>query len=147
MAVPKHILRIHDTEANLLANLKDTQIAYATDIEEAIWRNGTDFHYLASGKSWNGSAYVYSNIDAESLTIFDGTGNSKLLNYASLFTQVFEVDSASTLQDALEAEYAEKIILCVKGQSGFNFATNKEIEVYGVNHFYGADIDLSLIHI
>lgn len=49
MATPKHILRIHDTEANLFANLKDTQIAFATDTNRIIWREGSSFWTFDAG--------------------------------------------------------------------------------------------------
>ena len=59
----KHILRIHETEADLLAELKDKQIAWATDINEAIWRNGNNFYYIEASKYWDGSEFVTINSD------------------------------------------------------------------------------------
>ena len=59
----KHILRIHETEADLLSELKDKQIAWATDINEAIWRSGNNFYYLEASKYWNGSEFVTINSD------------------------------------------------------------------------------------
>ena len=141
MAVPKHILRIHDTEANLLASLKDTQIAYATDIDEAIWRNGTYFHYLASGKAWNGSSYDYSNIDATSITIHDGGGNTTILNYASLLTETFEINQASDFKTALESTINRKTL--IMNERSIYYTTNNTIDVYGVNVLIGHDVDIS----
>ena len=57
MATPKHILRIHDTEANLFANLKDTQIAFATDTNRIIWREGSSFWTFDAGLKWNGTNF------------------------------------------------------------------------------------------
>ena len=74
----KHILRIHDTQANLIAELKDKQIAWATDINEAIWRNGTNFHFLSSGKYWDGTQFVFDNIDAGKVSLFDRTAGTIL---------------------------------------------------------------------
>jgi hypothetical protein len=74
----KHILRIHDTQANLLATLKDKQIAWATDSEEMIWRNGNKFHFLGSGKYWNGSAFQFDNVDFGKVTLFDRTAGTIL---------------------------------------------------------------------
>ena len=141
MAVPKHILRIHDTEANLLASLKDTQIAYATDIDEAIWRNGTDFHYLSSGKAWNGASYDYSNIDATSITIHDGGGNTKVVDYASLLTETFEINQASDFKTALEANINRKTL--IMNERSFFYQTNNTIDVYGINVLIGHDTDIS----
>ena len=141
MAVPKHILRIHDTEANLLASLKDTQIAYATDIDEAIWRNGTYFHYLASGKAWNGSSYDYSNIDATSITIHDGGGNTTILNYASLLTETFEINQASDFKTALESTINRKTL--IMNERSIYYTTNNTINVYGINVLIGHDVDIS----
>jgi len=44
MADLKHILRIHDTKANLLASLKDTQMGWATDTNEVVWREGLNYY-------------------------------------------------------------------------------------------------------
>ena len=74
----KHILRIHDTQANLLATLKDKQIAWATDSEEMIWRNGNNFHFLGSGKYWDGTKFVFDNVDFGKVTLFDRTAGSIL---------------------------------------------------------------------
>ena len=74
----KHILRIHDTQANLLNDLKDTQIAWATDTEEAIWRDGNNFHFIGSGKYWDGSQFVFDNIDVGEVSFFDKTAGSIL---------------------------------------------------------------------
>jgi hypothetical protein len=74
----KHILRIHDTQANLLADLKDTQIAWATDTEEAIWRDGNKFHFLGSGKYWDGTQFVFDNVDVGEVSFFDKTSGSIL---------------------------------------------------------------------
>jgi len=61
----KHILRIHDTEANLLANLKDKQISWATDIKQIIWRDGNNFYYIDPDKFWDGTQFV--DINAEGI--------------------------------------------------------------------------------
>lgn len=74
----KHILRIHDTQANLLADLKDTQIAWATDTEEAIWRDGNKFHFLGSGKYWDGTQFVFDNVDVGEISFFDKTSGAIL---------------------------------------------------------------------
>lgn len=90
MATPKHILRIHDTEANLIANLKDTQIAFATDTNRIIWREGSSFWTFDAGLKWNGTNFegnevstgvikVYQFNGTEALQIGDGGGNPNLL--------------------------------------------------------------------
>ena len=90
MATPKHILRIHDTEANLFANLKDTQIAFATDTNRIIWREGSSFWTFDAGLKWNGTNFegnevstgvikVYQFNGTEALQIGDGGGNPNLL--------------------------------------------------------------------
>jgi len=90
MATPKHILRIHDTESNLFANLKDTQIAFATDTNRIIWREGSSFWTFDAGLKWNGTNFegnevstgvikVYQFNGTEALQIGDGGGNPNLL--------------------------------------------------------------------
>jgi len=59
----KHILRIHETEADLLSELKNKQIAWATDINQAIWRSGNNFYYIEASKYWNGTEFIEINSD------------------------------------------------------------------------------------
>jgi hypothetical protein len=58
------------------------------------------------------------------------------------FVAVFEANTASELQFALEAVYLDKIILNTKA-GGYKYLSNKTITVYGRNRIYGADFNLS----
>lgn len=95
MSTPKHILRIKDTQANLFANLKDNQIAFATDTNRIIWREGSDFWTFDAGLKWNGTNFegnevatglikVYQFNGTEALQLGDGGGNPNLLTTGTL---------------------------------------------------------------
>lgn len=58
MAELKHILRIHDTEVNLLAELKDKQIAWVSDLNKIMWRNGSNYYYFDPSKVFDGATYT-----------------------------------------------------------------------------------------
>ncbi len=87
----KHILRIHDTQANLLTDLKDTQIAWATDTEEAIWRDGNNFHFLGSGKYWDVTQFVFDNVDVGEISFFDKTSGA-ILGKMTADSDFFKID-------------------------------------------------------
>jgi hypothetical protein len=74
----------------LIANLKDTQIAFATDTNRIIWREGSSFWTFDAGLKWNGTNFegnevstgvikVYQFNGTEALQIGDGGGNPNLL--------------------------------------------------------------------
>jgi hypothetical protein len=71
MSDNKHIARIKDTWANVLANLDDGQTALVTDQNnEHVHRIGSNYYFPAMSKYWNGSAFVYLDTSHDDITAY-----------------------------------------------------------------------------
>lgn len=102
----KHILRIHNTQANLYANLKDKQIAWATDTKTIIWRDGSEFYTLQPNFAFDGvdNDYLAQTAQSYATTLDDGTTTGSL--------------NANTNVVILESNTGSDIVLLADGGSG-----------------------------
>ncbi len=134
----KHILRIHETESDLLSELKDKQIAWATDINEAIWRNGNNFYYIEASKYWNGSEFIEINSDQiynvynwdDYLTALSDVGNIKYIYMRE------NIQAPSVLTQNIDV-YGQCEIIVYTGSQIFSFdpsgASNCELRYRGAS--------------